>query len=260
MKILCIGDIVGRPGREAVAKLIPALNEEYGIDFVIANAENASGGAGILPKNAEELFAYGCDVLTTGDHVWDKKEAFDYLDKTPHLLRPINFPKDNPGKGVFIAEARNGKKIAVINLLGRVFIRYNTNCPFEAAVEAVKYARKETDIIMVDFHGEATSERMAMGYYLDGKVTCVFGTHTHVQTADEKILAKGTAFITDIGMTGPFDSVIGQNKEKIIERFLTNIPHKFEVATDDVGLNGIIVTVNDKTGFAEKIERIQRRI
>lgn len=260
MNILCIGDIVGRPGREAVCKLLPELVKEHNIEFVIANVENASGGAGIIPKNAEELFLCGCDLLTTGDHIWDKKEIFDYLDKTPNLLRPLNFPEDTPGKGVFIAETKTGKKIGVINLLGRVFIRYNVSCPFEAASRALKEVHKETKIVLVDFHGEATSEKMAMGYFLDGKVSCVFGTHTHVQTADEKILSKGTAFITDIGMTGPFDSVIGQKKESIIERFLTSIPHKFEVATEDVGLNGIVVTVNDQTGMAEKILRIQRRV
>lgn len=260
MNILCIGDIVGRPGREAVCKLLPELVKEHNIEFVIANVENASGGAGIIPKNAEELFLCGCDLLTTGDHIWDKKEILDYLDMTPNLLRPLNFPEDTPGKGVFVAETKTGKKIGVINLLGRVFIRYNVNCPFEAAIKALKEVHKETNIVLVDFHGEATSEKMAMGYFLDGKVSCVFGTHTHVQTADEKILSKRTAFITDIGMTGPFDSVIGQKKESIIERFLTSIPHKFEVATEDVGLNGIVVAVNDQTGTAEKILRIQRRI
>ena len=260
MNILCIGDIVGRPGREAVCKLVPELVKEHNIEFVIANAENASGGAGIIAKKALRHFLCGCDLLTTGDHIWDKKDIFDFLDKTPNLLRPLNFPHETPGKGLFVAEAKNGKKIAVINLLGRVFIRYNVNCPFGAAKEALKQVHKETNIVMVDFHGEATSEKMALGYFLDGKVSCVFGTHTHVQTADEKILPKGTAFITDIGMTGPFDSVIGQNKESIVERFLTSIPHKFEVATGDVALNGIVVTINDKTGLAEKILRIQRRL
>lgn len=260
MNILCIGDIVGKPGRDAVAALVPKLIEEYDLELVIANAENSAGGAGIIPKVAEELFSYGCDVLTTGDHIWDKKEILDYLDQTPALLRPANFPSDTPGHGFFVTETKKGKKIGVINLLGRVFIRYNTHCPFEAVTKALKEVYRQTRIVVVDFHGEATSERIAFGHFVDGKVSAVFGTHTHVQTADEKILPQGTGYLTDVGMTGPFDSVIGQKKENIIERFLTTIPSKFEVATDDVGLNGVVFTIDDTTGKTTKIVRIQRRL
>lgn len=260
MNILCIGDIVGRPGREAVHQLLPQLREEYALDFVIANAENSAAGAGIIPKVAEELFSYGCDVLTTGDHIWDKKEVLDFLDKTPNLLRPANCQAQTPGKGFFVAETEQGKKIAVINLLGRVFIRYNVNCPFEAASKILEEVKGQTQIIVVDFHGEATSEKIAFGHFIDGKVSAVFGTHTHVQTADDKILPCGTGYITDVGMTGPFDSVIGQKKENIIERFLTSMPSKFEVAEGDIGLNGVVFTLDDTTGKAMNIVRVQRRI
>ncbi|MFA6378863.1 MAG: TIGR00282 family metallophosphoesterase [Candidatus Omnitrophota bacterium] len=260
MNILCVGDIVGKPGRDAVAALVPKLIEEHDLELVIANVENAAGGAGIIPKIAEELFSCGCDVLTTGDHIWDKKEVLDFLDQTPTLLRPANFPSDAPGHGFFVIETKRGKKIGVINLLGRVFIRYNTNCPFEAVTKALKEIYRQTRIVIVDFHAEATSEKIAFGHFVDGKVSAVFGTHTHVQTADEKILPLGTGYLTDAGMTGPFDSVIGQKKENIIERFLTTIPHKFEVATEDVGLNGVIFTIDDKTGVTTKVLRIQRRL
>ncbi len=260
MNILCIGDIVGRPGRDAVAGLLPKLIAEHDLEFVIANAENAAGGAGIIPKIADELFSYGCDVLTAGDHIWDKKDILDYLDQTPRLLRPANFPVDTPGHGFFVTETKKGKKIGVINLLGRVFIRYNVLCPFETMTKVLKEIYRQTRIVIVDFHAEATSEKIALGHFADGKVSAVFGTHTHVQTADEKILPLGTGYLTDVGMTGPFDSVIGQKKENIIERFLTTIPSKFEVATEDVGLNGVVFTIDEKTGLTTKIIRIQRRV
>ncbi len=260
MNILCIGDIVGRPGREAVHTLLPGLKDEYAIDFVIANAENAAAGAGIIPKVAEELFSCGCDVITLGDHAWDKKEILDFLDKTPALLRPANFQTKNPGKGFFVTETKKGQKIAVINLLGRVFIRYNVNCPFEAAEKILNEIKGQAQAVVVDFHGEATSEKIAFGHFIDGKVSAVFGTHTHVQTADEKILPCGTGYITDAGMTGPFDSVIGQKKENIVERFLTSMPSKFEVADGDVGLNGVIFTLDDITGKTINVIRIQRRV
>jgi metallophosphoesterase (TIGR00282 family) len=260
MNILCIGDIVGKPGRDAIASLVPKLIEEHDLELVIANAENSAGGAGIIPKIAQELFSYGCDVLTTGDHIWDKKDVLDYLDQTPALLRPANFPSDTPGHGFFVTETKKGKKIGVINLLGRVFIRYNTHCPFETLTKVLKEVYRQTRIVVVDFHAEATSEKIAFGHFSDGKVSAVFGTHTHVQTADEKILPLGTGYLTDVGMTGPFDSVIGQKKENIIERFLTTIPSKFEVATDEVALSGVVFTIDDKTGLTTKILRIQRRL
>ena len=251
---------MGSPGREAVKVLVPKLIEEYNLELVVANAENAAGGAGILPKVAEELFSYGCDVLTMGDHTWDKKEALEFYDQTSRLLRPANFPAEAPGHGFCVVETKKGKKIGVINLLGRVFIRYNTNCPFEAATKTLKEVYRQTRFVIVDFHGEATSEKIAFGHFIDGKVSAVFGTHTHVQTADEKILPQGTGYLTDAGMTGPFDSVIGQKKENIVERFLTTVPSKFEVATGDVALNGVIFTLDDQTGVTTKILRIQRRI
>jgi len=260
MNVLCIGDIVGKPGREAVETLLPVLIEEHDIEFVVANVENAAGGSGIIPRLAESLLSCGCDVLTTGDHVWDKKEILEFLDDEKRILRPCNFPEETPGKGVYVATTKKGKKIAVINLLGRVFMRYNVNCPFKTFAQLIEGVRKETPNIIVDFHAEATSEKIAFGHFVNGKASGVFGTHTHVQTADEKILSKKTAYITDVGMTGPFDSVIGQNKEKIVERFLKSMPSKFEVATEDVWLNGVIFTIDEQTGLAKNILRVQRRM
>ncbi|MDP8266891.1 MAG: TIGR00282 family metallophosphoesterase [Candidatus Aceula meridiana] len=259
MNILCIGDIVGKPGRKAVEELLPKIKEEFKINFVVANAENAAAGAGVTPRLAEELLCFGCDILTSGDHVWDKKELLESLQDNPKLLRPANFPEGTPGQGLCLTQTVNGQKIAIINLLGRVFIRYNVNCPFKALDQLVEQARKHTNIIIVDMHAEATSEKIALGHFADGKVSAVVGTHTHVQTADERILPKGTAYLTDLGMTGPFDSVIGQNKEKIIQRFLTSMPSKFEVAEGDVALSGAVITV-DETGTASQITRIQRRL
>jgi len=258
MNILCIGDIVGRPGREALADVLPKMKKERGIDFVIANAENASGGSGLIPKNADELFSFGVDVITMGDHVWDKPELFAYLQEYPQkIIRPANFPDGVPGAGWTIATAANGVKVGVINLLGRTFMRYNILCPFLMLESIAAQIRLQTPLIMVDMHAEATSEKVAIGHYADGKVSCVFGTHTHIQTADEKILPKGTAYITDLGMCGPYDSVIGQDKTKIINRFLTSMPHKFEVVQLPATAHGIIVNVDPKTGRAAGIDRIQ---
>jgi len=258
MKILCIGDIVGRPGRNVLESNIEGLKKEFELDFIIVNGENAAGGFGITPRIANQILKAGCDCIVLGDHVWDKKDLIDYLDDEKKILRPSNFPPGSPGKGWDIYKTSSGVKIGVINLLGRVFIRYNVDCPFRELERAVKEIKKETNIIIVDFHAEATSEKTAMGFFGDGKVSGVFGSHTHVQTADEKILPKGTAYITDMGMTGPYDSVIGQKKELIIERFLTSIPVKFEIATEDVWLHGVVVEVDDKTGLAKSIVRIKR--
>jgi metallophosphoesterase (TIGR00282 family) len=258
MNILCIGDIVGRPGREALRGTLPQLKKEHNIDFVIANAENASGGSGLIPKNADELFSFGIDVITMGDHVWDKSELFSYLQEHPHkIIRPANFPAGVPGSGWSIATAANGVKVGVINLLGRTFMRYNVFCPFLTLDSIVAQINKQTPLIMVDMHAEATSEKVALGHFADGKVSCVFGTHTHIQTSDEKILAAGTAYITDLGMCGPEDSVIGQDKTKIINRFLTSMPYKFEVAQSPATVHGAIVNVDPKTGRAAGIKRIQ---
>ncbi len=260
MKILCIGDIVGRAGRNAVHDLLPSLKEEFSIDVVVANCENSAGGAGVTTTIAEELFKDGCNCLTTGDHVWDKLEIKEFLMDRHNILRPANFPEGTPGQGFCIVQTAGGQRIGVINLLGRVFMRYNVNCPFREAKNLIEKIKKETPLIVVDVHAEATSEKVALGHFLDGEASIIFGTHTHIQTADETILSKGTAYITDLGMTGPYDSVIGQNKEKIIERFLSSMPTRFEVATGDVRLNGIVVDVDEKTGKARAITRIQRKI
>lgn len=260
MNVLCIGDIVGGPGRRAVEMLLPEIREEFAVDFVMANAENAAAGAGLTPRLANELFSFGCDVLTMGDHVWDKKEISDELQHNSKVLRPANFPQETPGTGLCLTETQAGKKIAVINLLGRVFIRYNVNCPFRTLEALAQEARRYTPVIIVDMHAEATSEKTALGFFSDGKVSAVVGTHTHVQTADETILTRKTAYITDLGMTGPLDSVIGQNKDKIIQRFLQIMPSKFEVAQDGAALSGAVISINEEDGTAVNITRIQRRL
>lgn len=260
MKILCIGDIVGRPGRSAVEKILPLLKKEFDLDLVIANAENSAGGFGLTERIARELFDAGCDCLTLGDHVWDKMDIVDYLVNTDRVIRPVNFPEGAPGSGFTVIKTRSGIKVGVINLLGRVFMRYNVDCPFKALKDIAAKVRKETPIIVTDFHAEATSEKVAMGFFIDGQVSAVVGTHTHIQTADEKVLSKGTAYITDLGMTGPYDSVIGQNKEAIIDRFLKSMPNKFEVANDDVWLHGAVIEVDEKTGKAKNITRVKRSL
>ena len=257
MNILCIGDIVGKPGRAALEELLPALKKEFQIDFTVVNAENAAGGAGLTPKIAQELFKAGCDVLTLGDHVWDQKELGEYLGQTDAVIRPANFPEGTPGRGWCIKKTASGQAVGVVNLLGRVFMRYHLACPFRTLEYIVEQIRKETPVIIVDMHAEATSEKVALGHFVDGRVSAVFGTHTHIQTADEKVLPKGTAYITDLGMTGPYDSVIGQTKEDIIRRFLTSMPVKFQVAENDVIVHGVVVRVDEKTGRAREITRVQ---
>jgi len=258
MNILCIGDIVGRPGREALGYALGKIKKEHSIDFTIVNAENASGGSGLIPKNADEILGFGVDVLTMGDHVWDKPEIFPYLDEhAKKIIRPANFPEGVPGAGWTIVTAGNGVKVGVINLLGRTFMRYNVACPFRSLESIVEQISKQTPVIVVDMHAETTSEKVAMGHFSDGKVSLVFGTHTHIQTADEKILPGGTAYITDLGMSGPYDSVIGQEKSKIITRFLTSMPHKFEVAKSRATLHGVVLKVDPKTGKAQGITRLQ---
>src|SRR3989344_4198313 len=259
MNILCIGDIVGRPGRNAVKDSLADLVNEFAVDFVTVNAENSAGGFGLTSRIAEELFDMCCDFITLGDHVWDKMEIAEYLAKSDRMIRPANFPEGTPGRGWTVVKTSTGKKIGVINLLGRVFMRYNVDCPFRTLEAAIAEIRKETSIIIVDMHAEATSEKVALGFFADGKVSAVVGTHTHIQTADEKILPNGTAYITDLGMTGPYDSVIGQNKDIIIKRFLTSMPEKFEVATEDVWLHGVVIGIDEKTGKAHNIARIKRR-
>ncbi len=253
---MCIGDIVGKPGREILAKVLPRLKKEHAIDFVIANAENASGGGGLLPKNFDEIKNAGVDVMTLGDHTWDKPDINLIWPTTDRLVRPANFPEDTPGRGWTIVKTPQGVSIAVISLLGRTFMKYNVDCPFRLCEKLLKTIKPLASIVIVDFHAETTSEKNAFGYFADGKVSAVFGTHTHVQTADERILPQGTAYITDLGMTGPYDSVIGQNKEKIIARFWTSLPQKFEVAQDDPKLSGIVLNIDPTSGKAVSIKRI----
>jgi len=260
MNILCVGDIVGEPGREAVRWLLNDIKSEFNIDFTIVNAENSAGGAGLTPKIAKELLQLGCDVLTLGDHVWDQKEIEEYLKTTEQVLRPANFPEGAPGKGWCIRKSKSGAKIGVVNLLGRVFMRHQVECPFRKLKNIVEEISRETPNIILDMHAETTSEKVAIGQYIDGQISAVFGTHTHIQTADEKILSRGTAYITDLGMTGPYDSVIGQNKESIINRFLSSMPIRFNVASEDVKLCGVVIDIDEKTGRARQITRLQRQL
>lgn len=257
MKILFIGDIVGKPGRDVINQLLPGLKKEYALDFVIGNAENAAGGSGITARVAEELFASGIDVMTSGDHIWKKKDIFEIINNERRILRPANFPNGAPGAG-FGVFRKNDLKVGVVNIQGRVFMEA-LNCPFKIALEAVEALSKETNIIILDMHAEATSEKVALGWYLDGKVSAVLGTHTHIQTADEKILPNGTAYITDAGMTGPYDSVIGRRVEDVLAKFLTCVPIKFEVAEYNVQLHGVVLDIDNKTGKARSIERIQKK-
>lgn len=258
MNVLLIGDITGRPGREIVAELLPKLKRSEKIDFTIANAENVAGGSGITPDTCEELLDLGIDVLTSGDHIWKQKQVLDIIDTEERLLRPANYPENTPGSGSGVFKTEKGILVGVINLLGRVFMQ-PIDCPFRCAMQHIEKISKQTEIILVDMHAEATSEKVAMGWYLNGLVSCVFGTHTHVQTADERVLPKGTAYISDLGMTGPFDSVIGRKKEQILERFLSRMPVRFQMAKGDVRLNGAVVNIDEKTQRAVSIKRIQCR-
>lgn len=255
MKILFIGDIVGKPGRRAIRELLPEVIFEYKIDFVIANCENAAAGFGVTRDVVEELYGYHISVLTSGNHIWDKKEIGEFVGDYETLLRPANYPAGSPGWGSVIRPDSSGISCGVINLMGRVFMK-PIDCPFRAAEREIEKMKKHTRIIIVDIHAEATSEKEAIGWFLDGRVSAVLGTHTHVQTADESILPGGTAYITDVGMTGPFNSVIGIRKDAVMERFLTQIPNKFDVAKDDVRLQGVIVDVDEKNGRASEIVRL----
>jgi metallophosphoesterase (TIGR00282 family) len=256
MKVLFIGDIVGKVGRVTVKALLPNLVNRYKIDFVIANGENLAGGFGITDKTADELFSLGVHVITTGNHVWDKKEFVSQIAKLDNVLRPLNYPSGVPGFGSIIATVASGLKIAVINISGRVFMS-SIDCPFRTAEDEVKKICSITKTIIIDFHAEATSEKIAFGYFMDGTVSAVIGTHTHVQTADEKIFPGGTAYITDVGMTGPSNSVIGIEKEQVIQRFLTNIPIRFETAKGEGILSAVVFEIDEKTGQSTAIQRLQ---
>jgi metallophosphoesterase (TIGR00282 family) len=258
MVVALIGDIIGEPGRKALFLSLSGLIKAHKIDFVIANGENAAGGFGITGKIASRLHSYGVDCITTGNHVWRNREIYGALENNRRLLRPANYPKDAPGSGWTVLE-KNGYKLAVMSLLGRIYMEPLDN-PFETARKEIAHIRKETSNIVVDFHGEATSEKIALGWFLDGKVSAVIGTHTHVQTADERILPGGTAYLTDAGMTGPFDSVIGMKKENALKKFVTLIPSKFTVAENDVRINAAIVSIDPGTGRARDIVRINEKV
>jgi len=256
MRILFIGDIVGKPGRQAIEGLLERTVSEHQIDFTVANGENAAGGMGITPSIASDFLDLGVDVLTSGNHIWAKKEIIPFLDDEERLLRPANYPGGAPGRGAGVFRLGSGRKVGVVNLEGRVFMR-NLECPFRVGEREIEMLRAETPIILVDFHAEASSEKMALAWFLNGKASAVLGTHTHVQTADERILSGGTAYITDVGMTGPLASVIGIRKQVAIERFLTQIPWKFEVATEEIELQGVILDVEEETGKSRSIQRIR---
>ncbi|HEY7284620.1 MAG TPA: TIGR00282 family metallophosphoesterase [Vicinamibacterales bacterium] len=255
MRILFIGDIVGKPGRDLIRVGLHALVDLHAIDFVIANAENAAGGFGITREIGEQLLDAGIDVMTSGNHIWDKREALDYIGIEPRLLRPANYPAGVPGNGSYLARSRTGVSVGVINVMGRVFM-LNIDDPFSGVLRQIDSLKNRARIIFVDFHAEATSEKLAMGWHLDGKVTAVVGTHTHVQTADERILPQGTAYLTDAGMTGPHDSIIGVEIEPALSRFLSALPSKFETATANPRLNGVVVDADEATGRAVDVERI----
>jgi len=255
MRILFIGDIVGRPGRDLVRQGVAGLVDTHHIDLVIANAENAAAGFGITREIGDQLLDLGVDVMTSGNHIWDKKEALDYIGAEPRLLRPLNYPAGVPGNGSYLARTRDGVTVGVINAMGRVFM-LNIDDPFARVLEEIDALRQKTRIIFVDFHAEATSEKIAMGWHLDGKVTAVIGTHTHVQTADERILPKGTAYLTDVGMTGPHDSIIGVEIDAALGRFLNALPARFETATANPRLNAVVVEADERTGHATDIERL----
>jgi hypothetical protein len=252
--LLFIGDIFASPGRSIVAQNLRKIVAEEKIDLAIANAENSAGGFGITPQLADDLFGYGLDVLTTGNHVWDKREIYDYFARQPRLLRPANYPADNPGAGVVVVEARNGVQCAVMNLQGRVYMP-QTDCPFRMADKLLGDLPADVKVKFVDFHAEVTSEKMAMGWYLDGRVSAMIGTHTHIPTADTRILPGGTAYQTDVGMTGPYRSVIGVDKHIILEKFLTQMPAKMEAARHGAELHSVIVEVDESTGRAVSARR-----
>ncbi|MFC2002646.1 TIGR00282 family metallophosphoesterase [Chloroflexota bacterium] len=254
MLVLAIGDIIGRPGRQAIQKLLPELRQQYGLDLVIANAENAAGGLGLTPTTAEELLNAGIDVVTSGNHIWAHKEIIPYLDSGLPILRPLNYPPGVPGKGHIV-----NSQAMVVNLMGRAFMG-DLDCPFRVMDQLLAEPDTKPAVIIVDFHAEATSEKMAMGRYLDGRVSAVLGTHTHVGTIDAQLLPHGTAYVTDIGMTGPMDSIIGDDTGLVLQRFLTRIPHRLSVGKGKIMFNAILVRIDDDSGRAISIERIYREV
>ncbi len=259
IRVLFGGDVVGRPGRETLAKALREIGEESSIDVIVVNGENSAGGFGITKDVAEELFSLSVDVITSGNHIWDKKEGVGIIREEERILRPLNYPPDVPGRGSIVLELFNGEKIGIINLMGRIFTGVQLDCPFRKGKEIVEEMHREgIRNIVIDFHAEATSEKMALWRYLDGEVSAIFGTHTHVQTADEEISPLGTAYISDVGMIGPADGVIGEDKEIIIERFLTSLPKRFKVAKGRTLFNGILLDIDINSGKAISIKRIRK--
>ena len=259
MKLLFIGDIVGQPGRRAVTQLLPKLREQHGLHFVIANGENSAGGNGITPATAAEIFDAGVDVITSGDHLWDQKEVMELLQNEKRFVRPFNYPAGTAGQGSVVISKEGLPPVAVLNLQGRTFMPPMEN-PFSMALDKVNRLRQQTKIIFVDFHAEATSEKIALARMLDGQVSAVVGTHTHVQTADEQIFPGGTAYLSDAGFTGPHDSVLGREIEPVIKRFLTGMPQRFEVAKGRVLLHGVVIEIEDASGRALKIQRVSENL
>jgi 2',3'-cyclic-nucleotide 2'-phosphodiesterase len=255
VKILFIGDIVGEPGRKAVQMILPRLRDEHALDFVIANGENSAGGNGITPSIAGELFSAGVDVITSGDHLWDQKSVVELMEREPRFLRPLNYPAGVPGRGANVYQVRNLPPVGVMNLQGRTFMPPMEN-PFAMADAELNHLRSHTKIIFVDFHAEATSEKISFGRFVDGRVSAVVGTHTHVQTADEQILPGGTAYLSDAGFTGPHDGCLGREIEPVIKRFLTGMPQRFEVARNQVRLHGALIRVDDASGKSTSIQRV----
>ena len=256
MKALLLGDIVGKPGVELVRQSLAKLKEGYEAEFVVANVENAADGAGLTAKIGDQILAAGVDVMTSGNHIYDKRDVIQYIENQPRLLRPANYSPETPGRGLWLGSTNSGTQVAVINVQGRVFMP-PTDCPFRTADRLLQEIGGRTSLILVDHHAEATSEKLALGRYLDGRVSVVVGTHTHVQTADEQVFLNGTAYITDLGMSGPHDSVIGVQSQIIIQRFLRGMPNKFETATADARVSGVMVEIDERTGKAIRIERLQ---
>jgi len=257
VNILIIGDIVGSPGRTILKKALPQVFRSHDIDYCIANVENAAGGFGVTREICEEIRALGVDCMTSGNHIWDKREILPHIAQMPDLLRPANYPSGQPGNGAYVGKGKDSRApVATLNLSGRIFMNGSIDDPFAKAMEQLERLRKEAKIVIVDMHGEATSEKMALGYYLDGLVTAVVGTHTHVPTCDHRILPKGTAYCSDIGMTGPYDSVIGVEKDTIIQRFLTGMPARFETAKGDPRLAAVVVDADPATGLARAVDRM----
>lgn len=257
INILCIGDVVGKPGRSIVSQAIPRLVKQYGIDCVIANVENAAAGSGLTELLYNKFLRYGVHLMTLGDHIYRKGEIMPLLERSDCVVRPVNYPAESVGREVAIYETAKGPKVAVLSVMGRLFMRPPCDCPFHAADRVLTKLPRDVNIVVVDMHAEATSEKVAMGWYLNGRVSLVFGTHTHIPTADEQILDRGTAYITDLGMTGPYDSVLGRRKDRILRYLISGLPAPFDVATDDVRLCGVLVRVDSDTGRAQHIERVR---